>query len=465
MSNSVTFIDRAAIFQELERAATASDAEIGRILDKAEAFQGLTHHEVAVLLKTTQPQHEARLFQVARHIKEAIYGQRIVIFAPLYVSDHCVNQCRYCGYQCGNEFGRRKLTQDEVRQEAEAIIRLGHKRIALEAGEDDENCSLGYIIDCIRTVYATKADKGEIRRINVNIAATTVENYARLKAEGIGTYILFQESYDPEVYAQYHLSGPKSDYAYHTTAFDRAMQGGIDDVGGGVLFGLGDPLYETLALMLHNEHLERTYGVGFHTISVPRIRPAKGTEHQTYPNAPDDELFRKLVAIIRLAVPYTGIIVSTRESASMRKELIDCGITQMSADSAVGVGGYIVNRQKKEPSVAQFSRSDERSTGQVIDWMLSEELIPSYCTACYRMCRTGDRFMRLAKSGQIKYVCQPNALTTLAEYLLDYGDDALRQKGFAMIDAEVEKIAREDIRGITRNNLARIQAGERDRYL
>lgn len=465
MSNSVHFIDRAAIFQELESAASASDAEIGRILDKAEAFRGLTHHEVAVLLMTTQPQHEARLFQVARHIKEAIYGQRIVIFAPLYISDHCVNQCRYCGYQSGNAFGRRKLTQEEVRQEAEAVIRLGHKRIALEAGEDDENCSLDYIVDSIRTIYAARAEKGEIRRINVNIAATTVENYTCLKAEGIGTYILFQESYDPLVYAEHHLSGPKRDYAWHTTAFDRAMQGGIDDVGGGVLFGLGDPLFETLALMHHNEHLERTYGVGFHTISVPRIRPARGNESQPYPNAPDDDLFRKLVAIIRIAVPYTGIIVSTRESASMRKELIDCGITQMSADSAVGVGGYFVNRQKHEQSVAQFSRSDERSTGQVIDWMIGEKLIPSYCTACYRMCRTGDRFMRLAKSGQIKNVCQPNALTTLAEYLLDYGDDDLRQKGFAMIDAEVEKIARDDVRSLTRSNLDRIAAGERDRYL
>ncbi len=427
-NQQVDFINPDYIRQTLADAAQASDQEINRIFEKAASFQGLTHHEVAVLLKLTRPEHEERLFHIARKIKEAIYGQRIVIFAPLYVSDYCVNECRYCGYQCSNEFRRRQLTQTEVRLEAEAIIKLGNKRIALEAGEDDENCDLNYILDCIKTVYATKVGNGEIRRINVNIAATTVDNYKQLKAAGIGTYILFQETYDPEVYAWYHPKGPKSDYAWHTTAFDRAQQAGIDDVGGGVLFGLGDPLFETLALMLHNEHLEKDFGVGFHTISVPRIRPAKGNEDQRYPNAPDDDLFRRIVAIIRMAVPYTGIIVSTRESADMRKDLIDCGITQMSADSAVGVGGYVVNKMKKETGVAQFARSDERSAGEVISWMLGEGLIPSYCTACYRMMRTGDRFMQLAKSGQIKNVCQPNALTTLAEYLLDYGDDELRDQ-------------------------------------
>lgn len=464
-TRTVDFIDPTYIRQTLADAAQASEQEINRIFEKATAFQGLTHHEVAVLLKLTRPEHVDRLFHIARKIKEVIYGQRIVIFAPLYVSDHCVNECRYCGYQCSNEFKRRQLSQDEVRIEAEAIIKLGHKRIALEAGEDDEKCDLNYILDCIRTVYAAKAGNGEIRRINVNIAATTVDNYKQLKDAGIGTYILFQETYDPEVYAWYHPKGPKSDYAWHTTAFDRANQAGIDDVGGGVLFGLGDPLFETLALMLHNEHLEKTYGAGFHTISVPRIRPAIGTEDQRYPNAPSDDLFRKIVAIIRLAVPYTGIIVSTRESANMRKELIDCGITQMSADSATGVGGYAVNKMKHETGVAQFARTDERTTGEVISWMLGEGLIPSYCTACYRMMRTGDRFMQLAKSGQIKNVCQPNALTTLAEYLLDYGDDELQAKGFGLIDKEMEKIARPDIQEMTRKNIASIKAGERDKYL
>ncbi|MBP1757693.1 MAG: iron-only hydrogenase maturation protein HydG, partial [Firmicutes bacterium] len=453
-SRTVEFINPAYIRQTLADAAQASEQEINRIFEKAAAFQGLSHHEVAVLLKLTRPEHTERLFHIARKIKEAIYGQRIVIFAPLYVSDYCVNECRYCGYQCSNEFKRRQLTQDEVRIEAEAIIKLGHKRIALEAGEDDEQCDLDYILDSIKTVYAAKVGNGEIRRINVNIAATTVDNYKRLKDAGIGTYILFQETYDPEVYAWYHPKGPKSDYFWHTTAFDRANQAGIDDVGGGVLFGLGDPLFETLALMVHNEHLEKTYGAGFHTISVPRIRPAIGTENQRYPNAPDDDLFRKIVAIIRLAVPYTGIIVSTRESANMRKELIDCGITQMSADSATGVGGYAVNKMKHETGVAQFARTDERTTGEVISWMLSEGLIPSYCTACYRMMRTGDRFMQLAKSGQIKNVCQPNALTTLAEYLLDYGDEQLQAQGFALIDKEMAKITRPDIQELTRKNLA-----------
>jgi 2-iminoacetate synthase len=462
---TVPFIDPDYIRQTLATAEQASDQEINRIFEKAANFHGLTHHEVAVLLKMRKPEHEERLFHVARKIKEAIYGQRIVIFAPLYVSDYCVNQCRYCGYQCGNEFNRRQLTQAEVRTEAEAIIRLGHKRIALEAGEDDEKCDIQYILDCLRTVYDTKVDRGEIRRINVNIAATTVENYQKLKAAGIGTYILFQETYDPEVYAYYHPAGPKSDYVWHTTAFDRAQQGGIDDVGGGVLFGLGDPLFETLGLMLHNEHLEQTWHVGFHTISVPRIRPAKGNENQRYPHAPDDDLFRRLVAIIRLAVPYTGIIISTRESANMRKDLIDSGITQMSADSAVGVGGYAVNKIRKETGVAQFAKSDERSTGEVIDWLLSEGLIPSYCTACYRMSRTGDRFMQLARSGQIKNVCQPNALSTLAEYLLDYGNEALQAKGFALIEREIEKITRPDIRQLTISNLEKIKLGERDKYL
>lgn len=462
---SVPFIDPVYIRQTLAEAAMAAEQEIARIFAKAAAFQGLTHHEVAVLLKLSKPEHEEKLFHVARKIKEAIYGQRIVIFAPLYVSDHCINECRYCGYQCSNEFQRHKLTQDEVRMEAEAIIKLGHKRIALEAGEDDEKCDLDYILDCIKTVYETHVDNGEIRRVNVNIAATTIDHYRRLKAAGIGTYILFQETYDPELYAWYHPTGPKSHYAWHTLAFDRAQQAGIDDVGGGVLFGLGDPLFETLSLMLHNEHLEKTYGVGFHTISVPRIRPARGNENTPYPLAPSDELFRRLVAIIRLAVPYTGIIVSTRESANMRKELVDCGITQMSADSAVGVGGYAVNKVRQEESVAQFARSDERSTNQVMDWMISENLIPSYCTACYRMCRTGDRFMQLAKSGQIKHVCQPNALTTLAEYLIDYADDDTRIKGFNLIEREVDKISRPDIQALTRKNLTSIQAGERDKFL
>ncbi|MDD3503657.1 MAG: 2-iminoacetate synthase [Clostridiales bacterium] len=460
----VPFINKSEMIKWLDEARQADHSRINEILDKAEAFAGLTHKEVAVLLTMDSSEHEARLFEVARKIKEHIYGQRIVMFAPLYVSDYCINNCSYCGYQHNHEFKRRILTQDEVRLETEAIIDIGHKRIALEAGEDDEKASLDYILETLKTIYATKSGNGEIRRVNVNIAATTVDNYRRLKGAGIGTYILFQESYDPDVYAKYHKSGPKSDYYWHSMAFDRAQQAGIDDVGGGVLFGLGDPLFEVLGLMLHQEYLEANYGVGFHTISVPRIRPARGSNNK-YPYAPNDELFRRLVAIIRLAVPYTGIIISTRESAAMRKELIDCGITQLSADSAVGVGGYRVNKMKKEAAEVQFSRCDERSTSQVIDWMLDEDLIPSYCTACYRKCRTGDRFMQLAKSGQIKYVCQPNALATLAEYLLDYGDKQLQNKGFELIDREIASIEREDIREIARKTQAEIKQGKRDIFL
>jgi 2-iminoacetate synthase len=464
LSENVPFIDKRLMQGWLEKAAKTEHVRIDAILDKAAAFKGLTHDEVAVLLTMTSQKHEARLFETARKIKEQIYGQRIVMFAPLYISDYCVNQCSYCGYQHSNDFARHRLSQDEIREETKAVIQLGHKRLALEAGEDDEQASLDYILESIRTIYDTKFENGEIRRVNVNIAATTVDNYRRLKEAGIGTYILFQETYDPDVYARFHLSGPKSDYSWHTTAFDRAQQAGIDDVGGGVLFGLGDPLFEVLGLMLHQEHLEKTYGVGFHTISVPRIRPAAGSSN-TYPFAPDDELFRRLVAIIRLAVPYTGIIVSTRESAMMRKELIDCGITQMSADSAVGVGGYAVNRKKKRSSTAQFSRSDERSTAEVISWMLDEELIPSYCTGCYRKCRTGDRFMQLAKSGQIKNVCQPNALSTLAEYLIDYGDDDLKTRGFALIDREIALIERPDIRDFALKAQTDIRQGKRDIFL
>lgn len=463
-STSVPFIDKLAMKRWLAQAAHAEPGRIEVILDKAAAFQGLSHEEVAVLLTMTSHEHEARMFEVARKIKETIYGQRIVMFAPLYVSDYCVNHCTYCGYQHSNDFTRRKLNQDEVAEETRALIALGHKRLALEAGEDDAHADLDNILESIRTIYATKAGPGEIRRVNVNIAAASVDAYRRLKDAGIGTYILFQESYDPDVYAQYHLAGPKSDYRWHTLAFDRAIQAGIDDVGGGVLFGLGDPLFEVLGLMLHQEHLERTYGIGFHTISVPRIRPAQGSSNR-YPNAPDDDLFRRLVAIIRLAVPYTGLIVSTRESAMMRKDLIDCGITQMSADSAVGVGGYAVNRKKQIKAAAQFSRSDERTTSEVVKWMLDEQLIPSYCTACYRKCRTGDRFMQLARSGQIKNVCQPNALLTLAEYLLDYGDAALQEKGFALIEDNIRAIERTDTRAFAEDALAEIRSGERDIFL
>ncbi len=456
----------------LEQAAHTPDSAIETILEKASHFAGLSHLEVASLLKMDD-KHLPRLFQVARRIKEEIYGNRIVMFAPLYVSDYCVNRCAYCSYNACHGFTRRKLTMAEVRDEIIEIVGMGHKRIALEAGEDDVNCPIEYILDCLRTIYQTQADlSGEIRRVNVNIAATTVENYRKLKDAGIGTYILFQETYHQPTYEKYHLAGPKRDYWYHTTAFDRAMAAGIDDVGAGVLFGLHDPYFEALAMVIHNEHLERTYGVGFHTISAPRIRPATGVDlGAIYPNIPDDETFKKLVSVLRLAVPYTGIIISTRESASMRKDLLDCGVTQMSACSAVGVGGYMAEKRRREtgeidPSLtAQFAKNDERSADEIIQWLMEEGLVPSWCTACYRSGRTGDRFMALAKSGQIKNVCHPNALMTLSEYLEDYASPGVKTLGYALVDRELAKVPNAEHREKARENVDMIRKGKvRDLY-
>ncbi len=451
----------------LEHATQSTDSEIEAILDKAEHFAGLTHLEVASLLRMDD-KHLPRLFQVARRIKDEIYGNRIVMFAPLYISDFCVNRCAYCSYNDCHTFNRRKLSMAEIRDEIIEIINMGHKRIALEAGEDDVNCPIDYIVESLQTIYQTQADlSGEIRRVNVNIAATTVENYRKLKEVGIGTYILFQETYHQPTYEKYHLNGPKKDYWYHTTAFDRAQAGGIDDVGAGVLFGLYDPYFEALAMVIHNEHLEKEYGVGFHTISVPRIRPATGVDMSAiYPNIPDDETFKKIVAVLRLAVPYTGMIISTRESAAMRKDLLDCGITQMSACSAVGVGGYMAEKRRRETGVidpdltAQFDKNDERSADEIIQWLLEEGLVPSWCTACYRSGRTGDRFMALAKSGEIKNVCHPNALMTLSEYLEDYASPEVKKLGYAVVDREVERVAKPEHREKARTNIENIRKGK-----
>lgn len=460
------FIRPAEIERILAEAERTTADQIEAILAKAERFAGLTHLEVASLLKMDDT-HLPRLFQVARRIKEEIYGNRIVMFAPLYVSDHCVNRCAYCAYNDCHTFTRRKLTLEEVRDEVVEIVGMGHKRIALEAGEDDVHCPIDYILDCLQTIYRTQSDlSGEIRRVNVNIAATTIENYRKLKEAGIGTYILFQETYHQPTYEKYHLNGPKKDYWYHTTAFDRAMSAGIDDVGAGVLFGLHDPSFEALAMMIHNEHLEKTYGVGFHTISVPRIRPAEGVDLSTvYPKVPDDTTFKKLVAVLRLAVPYTGIIISTRESAAMRKDLLDCGVTQMSACSAVGVGGYMAEKRRRETGevdptlTAQFSKNDDRSADEIIGWLLAEGLVPSWCTACYRAGRTGDRFMALAKSGQIKNVCHPNALMTLSEYLEDYASPEVKEVGYALVDREIDTIPGATHRDKAKNCVAMIRSG------
>lgn len=457
------FIDKDYIEATLEEAKNADEARISSILDKAERMEGLTHQEVAALLVSEDKEHLVRLFNVAGEIKRKIYGNRIVMFAPLYVSDYCVNNCTYCSYNCKHQFDRQKLTMDEVRREVRILEQMGHKRLAVEAGEDDNKCPIDYILECIRTIYDMKFENGEIRRVNVNIAATTVENYRKLKEVGIGTYILFQETYHRPTYEKVHISGPKSDYYYHTTAFDRAMEGGIDDVGGGVLFGLADPYFEVMGLMLHNEHLEDKYGVGFHTISVPRICPAEGAETSIHvPNAVDDETFKKLVAIIRLAVPFTGMILSTRESNDMRRQLLTMGISQLSAGSSTEVGGYGKRQDEKSP---QFNIRDERSAISIIKDLMDDGYIPSFCTACYRSGRTGDRFMSLAKSGQIGNVCLPNALMTLQEYSIDYGDEAFKKSADRIIADCIPDIKNPKVQSLTKTNVERIRAGDRDLFV
>lgn len=455
------FIDKNYIEELLVTAEDTTDQEIETILDKAERFEGLSHHEVASLLTTEKEEHMQRIFKIAGAIKEQIYGNRVVMFAPLYVSDYCVNKCKYCGYKCDQEFERRKLTMDEIRQEVAILEKMGHKRLALEAGEDPKNCDIDYILECIQTIYDMKLNNGEIRRVNVNIAATTVENYKKLKEIGIGTYILFQETYHQPTYEEMHMAGPKKNYEYHLTAFDRAIQGGIEDVGGGVLFGLYKPYFEVLGLMIHNEYLEKTYGFGFHTISVPRIRAAGGASLSEFNHLVDDETFKKLVAIIRLAVPYTGMIISTRESEEMRRELIKMGISQVSAGSTVEVGGYTA----REHNNAQFEVTDSRSAMDIMSWLMEDELVPSFCTACYRQGRTGDRFMTLAKSGNIKNVCHPNALMTLCEYMMDFGSDEFKEKADKLIEREIPKIENEKVRNLVIENIAKIKAGERDLYI
>jgi len=454
-------IDHNYIESLLKTSKGATEEEIGAILDKAERFEGLSHKEVAALLTTDQDKHLKRIFNIAGKIKEHIYGNRVVVFAPLYVSDYCVNKCKYCGYRCDEKFERRRLTMDEIRDEVAILETMGHKRLALEAGEDPVNCDIDYILECMHTIYDMKLENGEIRRINVNIAATTVEEYKMLKEVGIGTYILFQETYHKPTYEAVHMAGPKHNYEYHLTAFDRAMEAGIDDVGGGVLFGLYEPNFEVLGLMLHNEYLEKKYGVGFHTISVPRLKSAGGSELSDYKHLVDDDTFRKIVAIIRLAVPFTGMIISTREDEQMRRDLIKTGISQVSAGSTVEVGGYMA----REHSHTQFEVTDNRSAMDILSWLMDDELVPSFCTACYRKGRTGDRFMALAKSGNIKNVCLPNALMTLCEYMMDYGNDAFKEQADQLIKSQFVNIGNEKVRALVIDNIQKIKDGERDLYL
>lgn len=462
------FIREDEINRLLEEAKNTGKAEVAAIIEKARQAQGLTLREVAVLLQTDDEELLSEMFAAAGEVKERIYGKRLVLFAPLYVSDYCVNNCVYCGYRRDNRFKRRKLTQEELAQEVRLLENMGHKRLALEAGEHPEECPLDYILDCIRTIYSLKFKNGSIRRINVNIAATTVEDYRRLKEAEIGTYILFQETYHRDTYKAMHPSGPKSDYDWHTTAHDRAMLAGIDDVGFGVLFGLYDYKFEVLALLQHVQHLEERFGVGPHTISVPRLRPATGVSLDNFPYLVRDADFAKIIAILRLAVPYTGLILSTRESPAFRDRLINYGISQISAASSTGVGGYKEEEERRaaedDDAPPQFAVDDHRSVDEVMNSVCASGYLPSFCTACYRQGRTGDRFMSLAKTGEIQNVCQPNAILTFKEYLLDYASPATRELGEKVIAEHLAEIKDEKVRELTKKRLDRIEQGVRDLY-
>ena len=443
-------------------------ALIDEILEKARPKKagngvtcaGLTHREASVLLACEIPEKIERMYEIAEEIKLAFYGNRIVIFAPLYLSNYCVNGCLYCPYHLKNKtIPRKKLTQEEVRAEVIALQDMGHKRLAIEAGEDPKHNPIEYILECINTIYSVQHKNGAIRRVNVNIAATTVENYRKLKDAGIGTYILFQETYNKKSYEHLHPTGPKKDYAWHTEAMDRAMEGGIDDVGLGVLFGLEGYKYEFAALCMHAEHLEAVHGVGPHTISVPRVKHADDIDPAAFDNSISDDIFARIVACIRLAVPYTGMIISTRESEEVRTKLLRLGVSQVSGGSRTSVGGY--TEAERPHDTEQFDVSDQRSLDEVVKWLMDMGHIPSFCTACYREGRTGDRFMSLCKSGQILNCCHPNALMTLTEYLVDYASDETKAVGYETLDKELLRVPKEKVREIARQNIADIKASNR----
>ena len=449
--------------------ANKNNAElIDQILEKARPRKtangtecaGLTHREASLLLACEMPDKIQKIYEIAEEIKLAFYGNRIVIFAPLYLSNYCVNGCVYCPYHLKNKcIPRKKLTQEEVRKEVIALQDMGHKRLAIEAGEDPVNNPIEYILECINTIYSVHHKNGDIRRVNVNIAATTVENYRKLKDAGIGTYILFQETYHKESYLQLHPTGPKHDYDYHTEAMDRAMDGGIDDVGLGVLFGLELYKYEFAGLIMHAEHLEAVHGIGPHTISVPRLKRADDINPDDFDNGIDDDTFAKITACIRLAVPYTGIIISTRETEAVRGRLLNCGVSQVSGGSRTSVGGYA--EEERPHDTEQFDVSDQRSLDDVVRWLMENGHIPSFCTACYREGRTGDRFMSLCKTGQILNCCHPNALMTLTEYLVDYASDATKEVGYKMVEEELNRIPKEKVRDIAKQNIEDIRNSNR----
>lgn len=458
------FISHEEILDTLAYAQENKNNEklIDAILEKAKLRKGLTHREASVLLACEMPDKIQQIYALAEQLKKDFYGNRIVMFAPLYLSNYCVNGCVYCPYHAKNKhIARKKLTQEEIVKEVTALQDMGHKRLALEAGEDPVNNPIEYILECIKTIYSIQHKNGAIRRVNVNIAATTVEEYRMLKEAGIGTYILFQETYHKESYEQLHPTGPKHNYAYHTEAMDRAMEGGIDDVGLGVLFGLERYAYEFAGLLMHAEHLEAVHGVGPHTISVPRVKRADDIDPDAFDNGIDDEIFAKIIACIRIAVPYTGMIISTRESKEVRERALHLGVSQISGGSRTSVGGYCEEEPEDENS-EQFDVSDKRTLDEVVHWLMDLGYIPSFCTACYREGRTGDRFMSLCKSGQIQNCCHPNALMTLKEYLEDYASPDTKKIGEALIQKELGNIPKEKVREITVHHLQEIEKGNRD---
>ena len=458
------FINHEEILETLQYAEENKNNEalITELIEKAKLSKGLSHREASVLLVCEIEEKNQEIYELAAQIKQDFYGNRIVMFAPLYLSNYCVNGCTYCPYHAKNKtIPRKKLTQEEVRKEVIALQDMGHKRLALEAGEDPKNNPIEYILECIDTIYSMKHKNGEIRRVNVNIAATTVENYRKLKNAGIGTYILFQETYHKESYLELHPTGPKHDYAYHTEAMDRAMEGGIDDVGLGVLFGLDKYRYEFAGLLMHAEHLEAVWGVGPHTISVPRLRNADDIDINSFTNGISDDIFAKIVACIRIAVPYTGLIISTRESQACREQVLRLGVSQISGGSKTSVGGYAEPEPEEETGSEQFEVSDTRTLDEVVKWLMEMDYVPSFCTACYREGRTGDRFMELCKSGQIQNCCHPNALMTLKEYLTDYASKETKEVGDKLIEKELQTIPKEKVRQIVMENLRAIEEDNR----
>ena len=458
------FIDDEEILKTIEYAKENKNNRelIDSLIERAKDCKGLSHREALVLLECELEDENKKMFELAKQIKQKLYGNRIVMFAPLYLSNYCVNGCVYCPYHHKNKhICRKKLTQEEIVKEVNALQDMGHKRLALETGEDPINNPIEYVLESIKTIYSIKHKNGAIRRVNVNIAATTVENYRKLKEAGIGTYILFQETYNKKSYEELHPTGPKHDYAYHTEAMDRAMEGGIDDVGLGVLFGLNMYKYDFVGLLMHAEHLEAVHGVGPHTISVPRIRSADDINPDDFSNAISDEIFKKIVAVLRIAVPYTGMIVSTRESQETREKVLDLGISQVSGASRTSVGGY-AEKEEEEDNSAQFDVSDNRTLDEVVKWLLDLGYIPSFCTACYREGRTGDRFMSLVKSGQIANCCQPNALMTLKEYLEDYASEITKESSVEIIEKELMSIKSDKVRKLVLQHFKDIENGKRD---